>query len=195
MAQKGEIRVNDKNIVGLNEPSLLPVRRQIGMLFQNNALFDFMNVWENVAFPYKRLHPNESIKVLKEKAYMRLKEVGLSGSEEKQPSELSGGMRKRVGIARATITEPPIVIYDEPTAGLDPVTTSKIYDLLTEIKEKSDATVLAISSDIIGLRSFVKNIMLINEGEILYKGKESEIDDCDNDLVYQFIRGNNEGPL
>lgn len=191
----GDLYIEAENIAGMSEVRLVPVRRKIGMLFQNNALFDFMNVWENVAFPLSRMNSGLSPEEIRQKAYERLKAVGLGGSEEKMPSELSGGMRKRVGVARAIITEPPVIIYDEPTAGLDPVTTSKIYDLLNEIQSRSQSVVLTISSDIIGLRSFVKNILFINEGKILYCGPEQEIDLCTDPVVYQFLRGLDEGPL
>src|SRR6185436_1119452 len=114
--------------------------------FQNYALFDFMSVAENVAFPLVRrggIDPKE----IEKRVLERLRAVGLAGSESKAPSELSGGMKKRVGIARATIARPDIVIYDEPTAGLDPVTTSKIYDLLRADHAATGATVVTVSSD------------------------------------------------
>jgi phospholipid/cholesterol/gamma-HCH transport system ATP-binding protein len=125
----------------------------------------------------------------------RLKAVGLAGSENKMANELSGGMRKRVGIARATIASPPIVVYDEPTAGLDPVTTSKIYDLLNGIQDESRATVMAVSSDINSLRTFVERIAMIYKGRLIYEGAESDLDDCEDPVVHQFIRGELEGPL
>ncbi len=193
--QKGSITIDSKEVVGRTEPELVPLRRKIGMLFQNNALFDFMTVWENVAFPLARLDPSLSPKELRDRALARLQEVGLLGSEEKWPSELSGGMKKRVGIARATMTGAPLLIYDEPTAGLDPVTTSKIYDLLRKIKKESNATVITISSDIVGLRTFAEEILLIHEGEIRYMGPESALDTDHDPLVYQFVRGLGEGPL
>ncbi len=192
---RGSIRIDGVEVCGLDEPALVPIRRKIGMLFQNNALFDFMKVWENVAFPLARLKPDLDEAALRERALMRLREVGLAGSEDKWPSELSGGMKKRVGIARATMTESPLVIYDEPTAGLDPVTTSKIYDLLEKIRQSTGATVLAISSDIQGLSTFVKNMMLVHDGQILFKGPLPALQECEDPLVHQFIRGLSEGPL
>ncbi|MBU1243882.1 ATP-binding cassette domain-containing protein, partial [Myxococcota bacterium] len=119
----------------------------------------------------------------------------LSGSEEKWPSELSGGMKKRVGIARATICNAPVLIYDEPTAGLDPVTTSKIYDLLTDLRQKHASTVIAISSDIPALRHFVDHILFLHQGRIRYCGPESGLEACEDPVVYQFVRGQTEGPL
>jgi len=125
----------------------------------------------------------------------RLRAVGLAGSENKMPNELSGGMRKRVGIARATIAAPPIVVYDEPTAGLDPVTTSKIYDLLRAIQDESHATVMAISSDIVALRGFVSRVAMIYQGRLIFDGPEPSLDACKDPVVHQFIRGSLEGPL
>ncbi len=190
----GEVWVDGQEISGMDEREMMKVRRKFGMLFQNNALFDFMDVGQNVAFPLVRaggVDPEE----IEERVASRLKAVGLSGSERKMPNELSGGMRKRVGIARATIASPPIVVYDEPTAGLDPVTTSKIYDLLRAIQDQSHATVMAVSSDINALRTFVGRIAMIYQGRIIYDGLESELDGCQDPVVHQFIRGELEGPL
>ncbi|MDA3864377.1 MAG: ATP-binding cassette domain-containing protein [Deltaproteobacteria bacterium] len=193
--QKGNILFNGTDICKIPETKLLEIRKQIGMLFQNNALFDFMNVWENVAFPLRRSNPDIDPELLREKAWKRLKKVGLAGSEDKLCSELSGGMQKRVGIARATINKAPLNIYDEPTAGLDPVTTSKIYDLLLEIKRQNSSTVLAISSDVEGLRNFVDNIIVLHEGKIRYSGPEKGLETSTDPVVHQFVRGEEEGPL
>jgi len=193
-ADSGRVFVDGQDITRADETALMPVRRKFGMLFQNNALFDFMTVGENVAFPLVRAGGLEEEEI-KARVAARLKAVGLSGSEDKMPNELSGGMRKRVGIARATIATPPIVVYDEPTAGLDPVTTSKIYDLLRSIQEESHATVIAISSDIVALRGFVSRVSMLHEGRLVYDGPEALLDDCRDPVVHQFIRGELEGPL
>lgn len=190
----GRVFVDGNDITKFGESEMMSTRRKFGMLFQNNALFDFMTVGENVAFPLVRAGNVEEAEI-EERVASRLKAVGLSGSETKMPSELSGGMRKRVGIARATIAAPPIVVYDEPSAGLDPVTTSKIYDLLLGIQDESRATVMAVSSDIIALRTFVDRIAMIYKGRLIYEGAESDLDDCEDPVVHQFIRGELEGPL
>lgn len=190
----GRVVVDDRDITCDSERELMQTRRKFGMLFQNNALFDFMTVGENVAFPIfwgGNMDPKE----LEELAQSRLKAVGLAGSEDKMPAELSGGMKKRVGIARATISTPEFVIYDEPTAGLDPVTTSKVYDLLRSIQEESKGTVLAVSSDVNALRSFVDRIAMIYEGKLVYDGPVTELDACEHPVVHQFIRGELTGPL
>lgn len=193
-ADEGQVVVDGRDITHDDETTLMTTRRKFGMLFQNNALFDFMTVGDNVAFPLVRaggLAEDE----IQDRVAARLRAVGLAGSEHKMPNELSGGMRKRVGIARATIAAPPIVVYDEPTAGLDPVTTSKIYDLLRAIQDESHATVMAISSDIVALRSFVSRVAMIYQGRLIFDGPEPSLDACDDPVVHQFIRGSLEGPL
>jgi phospholipid/cholesterol/gamma-HCH transport system ATP-binding protein len=190
----GKITVAGHDITQASEDELQAVRVRIGMLFQNYALFDFMTVAENVAFPLVRRGgvPRHEIE---ERVADRLKSVGLHGSEHKRPSELSGGMKRRVGIARATITQPEIVIYDEPTAGLDPVTTSKVYDLLRADHEETRGTVLAVSSDVAALRGFVSRIAFLYQGKLHYDGPADAIEDAEDPVVRQFVRGELEGPL
>ncbi len=191
---RGRVIVDGRDISKDSEQELMATRSKFGMLFQNNALFDFMTVADNVAFPVYwagGLPPDE----LRRRALARLRDVGLGGSEDKMPSELSGGMKKRVGIARATIANPKIVIYDEPTAGLDPVTTSKIYDLLRDLQQNNRSTVLAVSSDVVALRGFVETLAMLHEGRLLYHGPEQELDACSQPVVHQFIRGDLQGPL
>ncbi|HTJ45729.1 MAG TPA: ATP-binding cassette domain-containing protein, partial [Kofleriaceae bacterium] len=125
----------------------------------------------------------------------RLRAVGLAGTETKLPSELSGGMKKRAGIARATVARPDIVIYDEPTAGLDPVTTSKIYDLLAADQKETGGTVIAVSSDVAALAAFVDEIAFLYKGKIHYRGPASSLADAPDPIVRQFVRGDVEGPL
>jgi phospholipid/cholesterol/gamma-HCH transport system ATP-binding protein len=190
----GSISVDGQDLGPLDEEALGRVRSRFGMLFQNYALFDFMSVAENVAFPLVRrgdVPPAE----IEQRVRDRLRAVGLAGSEQKRPSELSGGMKKRVGIARATIARPDIVIYDEPSAGLDPVTTSKIYDLLAADHAETGGTVIAISSDVDALRRFVTRIAMLHEGRLRYDGSPDAIADADDPVVRQFVRGETEGPL
>jgi phospholipid/cholesterol/gamma-HCH transport system ATP-binding protein len=167
---------------------------QVGMLFQNNALFDFMTVGDNVAFPLVRqakLHGEE----IRARVAQRLRAVGLAGSGDKYPNELSGGMKKRAALARAVIARPPICIFDEPTAGLDPVTTSKIYDLLRAERDATGATVVVISSDVEALRSFAPRIGMLHDGRLRYDGDARAVADSDDPVVRQFVRGSLEGPL
>jgi phospholipid/cholesterol/gamma-HCH transport system ATP-binding protein len=125
----------------------------------------------------------------------RLRAVGLAGSERKRVAALSGGIKKRVGIARATVADPELVIYDEPSAGLDPVTTQKIYDLLAADHARTGATVLAVSSDVVALAQFVDEIAFVYRGRIAYRGPAAGIADAPDPLVRQFVRGELEGPL
>jgi len=190
----GHIALDGQDLTALDEDALGALRMRVGMLFQNYALFDFMTVADNVAFPLVRrggLMPAE----IEGRVHERLRAVGLAGSEAKFPSELSGGMKKRVGIARATIARPELVIYDEPTAGLDPVTTSKIYDLLRADHAETGGTVVAVSSDVAALRGFVDRIAMLHGGRLRYDGPTASIEEADDPAVRQFVRGDLEGPL
>ncbi len=191
---RGSIEVLGQQIVGQRESELGELRKRIGMLFQNYALFDFLNVAGNVAFPLEQRGGADRHEI-EERVAQRLRAVGLAGSEHKLVSELSGGMKKRVGIARATVAGAEIVIYDEPSAGLDPVTTQKIYDLLAEDQARTGATVLAVSSDVVALARFVDEIAFLYRGHILYRGPAATIADAPDPIVRQFVRGELEGPL
>jgi phospholipid/cholesterol/gamma-HCH transport system ATP-binding protein len=191
---RGSIEVLGENVVGRGEPALGALRRRIGMLFQNYALFDFLSVAGNVRFPLEQRGALDAAQI-DERALARLRAVGLAGSEDKQTSALSGGMKKRVGIARATVADPELVIYDEPTAGLDPVTTQKIYDLLAADQERTGATVIAVSSDVGALAKFVHEIAFLYRGTILYRGAAATIADAPDPIVRQFVRGELAGPL
>jgi phospholipid/cholesterol/gamma-HCH transport system ATP-binding protein len=190
----GKVVLAGRDMTTATEDQQNEVRTRVGMLFQNFALFDFMTVAENVAFPLVRRGgvPRDEVD---QRVADRLRAVGLAGSEGKRPSELSGGMKRRLGIARATITQPELVIYDEPTAGLDPVTTSKVYDLLRADHEATGGTVLAVSSDVAALRGFVSRIAFIYQGKLLYDGPADAIDEAKDPVVRQFVRGETEGPL
>ena len=170
------------------------MRRHMGFLFQNAALFDSMTVGDNVAFPLVRQGAlgGEEIRA---RVAERLRAVGLAGSEDKFPNELSGGMKKRAALARAVIARPPVCIFDEPTAGLDPVTTSKIYDLLRSERDTTGATVVVISSDVEALRAFAPRLGMLHEGKLRYDGDAGAIADSDDPVVRQFVRGALEGPL
>jgi phospholipid/cholesterol/gamma-HCH transport system ATP-binding protein len=189
----GRVTVAGQDLAASKEAELMRVRRRIGMLFQHGALFDFMDVLRNVAFPLVRAGIDRP--EAEQRAAERLRQVGLAGSERKYPSELSGGMRKRAGIARASVSDPEIAIYDEPTAGLDPVTTSKIYDLLRADHERSGATVLVVSSDVDGLRAFARRMAMLHDGLLRYDGPADAIGDSEDPVVRQFVRGLLEGPL
>ncbi len=192
--QSGSVRILGTEIHSGDEATLMRVRRDVGMLFQNYALFDFMTVGQNVAFPLARLGEASEDEIA-DRVASRLKAVGLAGSEDKMPSELSGGMKKRVGIARATIARPALLLYDEPTAGLDPVTTSKMYELIAADQAETGCTVVAVSSDVHALMGFAGELALVHEGQIRYRGPSASISDSDDALVRQFVSGSDEGPL
>ena len=191
---RGMIEVLANHVVGKRESELGALRRRIGMLFQNYALFDFLTVANNVAFPLEQ-RGGMTAEEIEAKVAERLRAVGLAGSEHKLTAELSGGMKKRVGIARATVADAEIVIYDEPTAGLDPVTTQKIYDLLAADQARTGATVLAVSSDVVALAQFVDEIAFLYRGRIIYRGDAKTIADAPDPIVRQFVRGELTGPL
>jgi len=191
---EGKIVVAGRDVTQASEDELQEVRTRIGMLFQNYALFDFMTVGENVAFPLVR-NGGVAKDEIEQRVADRLRAVGLAGSEDKRPSELSGGMKKRVGIARATVADAELVIYDEPTAGLDPVTTQKIYDLMAADHARTGASVLAVSSDVTALASFVDEIAFLYRGRLIYRGPARTIADAPDPVVRQFVRGELDGPL
>ncbi len=191
---RGAIDVLGESIVGKREVQLGDLRQRIGMLFQNYALFDSLSVAGNVAFPLEQ-RGGMTADAIASHVEARLRAVGLAGSEHKLTGELSGGMKKRVGIARATVADAEIVIYDEPTAGLDPVTTQKIYDLLSADQARTGATVLAVSSDVVALAQFVDEIAFLYRGHIIHRGPARTISDAPDPIVRQFVRGELEGPL
>ncbi len=197
--ESGSVQVAGADLLDSTADELRRVQSQIGYLFQNNALFDSMTVFENVAFPLRqraRLQ-HESIEeaALAERVGEALRGVGLATHIEKMPSQLSGGQRKRVALARAVVARPPLLIYDEPTAGLDPVTTAKVYDLLAAERELMQSTTLIVSSDLDALRRFASRMLMIYRGTLCYDGPAAEMADSPNPVVRQFVRGELEGPL
>jgi phospholipid/cholesterol/gamma-HCH transport system ATP-binding protein len=191
---RGAIEVLGEPVTGRREAELGALRQRIGMLFQSHALFDFLTVAQNVAFPLEQ-RGGLAPPAIAARVAERLRAVGLAGSEAKLIAALSGGMKKRVGIARATVADAELVIYDEPTAGLDPVTTQKIYDLLTADQARTGATVLAVSSDVAALARFVDEIAFLYRGQIHYRGPAHTIADAPDPIVRQFVRGELTGPL
>jgi phospholipid/cholesterol/gamma-HCH transport system ATP-binding protein len=189
----GRIAVFGVDVTGWREERLAPIRARIGMLFQNYALFDFLSVADNVGFPLvqRGVAPAEVTTLVDD----RLRAVGLAGQGERAPGQLSGGMRKRVGIARATIAHPELVLYDEPTAGLDPVTTSKMYDLLRADHDRTGATAIAVSSDVAALCGFVDHALFLYQGRAHHQGPACDLADAADPIVRQFVRGELDGPL
>jgi phospholipid/cholesterol/gamma-HCH transport system ATP-binding protein len=191
---QGRVTVDADEVTSLGEIALGRVRRRIGMLFQNNALFDHMTVSDNIAFPLRRLfsHPASEVR---ERVAERLERVALPGFEPRMPSGLSGGQRKRVGIARATITRAPIVLYDEPTAGLDPVTSQKIYNLIRDEQRADGSTVVVISSDVHGVLSIADRVAMLHRGALVFDGTVEEARAAHSPALRQFLNGLEDGPL
>ncbi len=183
---EGEIWVDDEEITHLKPRALNEVRKKFGMLFQEAALFDSMTVGENVAFPLRE-HTNMKEKEIQEVVAKLLKEVGLEGTEQKMPSQLSGGMKKRVGLARALALNPRIVLFDEPTTGLDPIMTEAIADLILETQEKFGITAVVISHDLPLTFKIADEIAMLYEGKIIEKAPPAEFVRLDVGIIQKFL--------
>lgn len=190
----GSIMIGDVNITDLSEDELYGVKKKFGMLFQNAALFDSMNVWENVGFVLSRSGKHTSAEV-KEIAIEKLRLVGLTNVENQMPSDLSGGMRKRVGLARAIAYDPEIMLYDEPTTGLDPIMSDAINDLILSTQKKLNVTSVTITHDMMSAYKIADKIAMLYKGKIIAVGTPDEIKNTDNPIVRQFVTGSSVGPI
>ena len=191
---RGRVTVDGKDVLAMGDMQLHEFRKGIGMLFQNNALFDFMTVADNIAFPLRKLFNPPEAEVA-ERVAERLSRVDLPGFEGRMPSGLSGGQKKRVGVARATITRAPIVLYDEPAAGLDPVTSQKIFDLLRAEQRASMSTVIMVSSDLDRLLTVTDRVGMMLNGRLIFEGTTEEAKNAADPRVHQFVHGTVDGPL
>jgi len=190
----GEIIVDGKSVPELEHDDLLALRQECGMLFQDGALFSSMNLFDNVAFPLRQ-HTKKSEQEIREIVYARLKEVGLAGADKKYPNELSGGMRKRAGFARALVMQPKILLVDEPDSGLDPVRTSLLSELIREISEKYQCTTVIISHDVNRVREVADNLAVLYAGKCVAFGSQKEIWENKDPFIQQFLVGSPQGPL
>ncbi len=192
--EDGRVVVGDTEVSDADEGTLFDLRRDIGMLFQNNALFDFMTVKDNIAFPLRQLFELADDEIT-ERVSERLSSVGLPGFEHRFPAGLSGGQKKRVGVARATVTHAPIILYDEPAAGLDPVSSQKLFELLRKEQQTAKATVVMVSSDLDRLLSVTDLVGMMVDGRLIFEGTTEEARESRDPYVHQFLRGKVEGPL
>ena len=191
---QGQVMVDGLDIAQMKDLELNEVRKKFGMLFQEAALFDSLTVGENVAFPLRE-HSRMKEDEIRATVLDRLRAVGLSGIEGKMPSELSGGMRKRVGLARAIAMRPKIVLFDEPTTGLDPVMTEAINQLIVNTQESFDLTCVVISHDLQSIFKVGHKIAMLYEGRIIAYGSPDDIQHSDNPVIRQFLAGSTEGPI
>lgn len=191
---RGRVLVEGRDVHQMSELELSDFRLKFGMLFQNNALFDYLNVEDNIAFPMRRLTKLSETEIAA-KVAERLSAVSLPGFQKRLPGGLSGGQKKRIGVARATVTSAPIVLYDEPAAGLDPVTSQRIFELLRAEQRARQATVVMVSSDLDRLLTVTDRIGMLYRGELIFDGTTSEAQNSANPYVKQFVHGLADGPL
>lgn len=190
----GQITVDGENIIGIRRSEMNRIREKFGMLFQNAALFDSMSVFENVAFPLQEktaLSKDE----IRTRVLSALEDVGLKNVEQKFTDELSGGMKKRVGLARALLLNPKIILFDEPTTGLDPIIKRAIHQLISETHAKFGFTAVIVSHEIPEIFDIAQNVAMLFRGEILQFGTAGEIMNSTHPVVKQFISGSLDGPI
>jgi phospholipid/cholesterol/gamma-HCH transport system ATP-binding protein len=188
----GRVLVEGQEISALDSRGLTGVRRRMGFLFQNAALFDSITVGENVAFPLRRhtdLHDTE----IRERARAKLDQVGLGNDYDKMPGDLSGGMRKRAGLARAMALGPSVLLVDEPSAGLDPITSAEIDDLLLGLKEREKTTLVVVTHNIPSARAIGDELAMIHEGRLIARGSADDLERSELPMVQAFMRSKNSG--
>src|SRR6188768_3055679 len=182
----GRVVVAGVDLAALSERQLNTARRKFGMVFQYSALLDSLNVFDNVAFPLRE-HSKLKAKEIRDKVLDKLKVLGLEGTSERFPSQLSGGMRKRVGLARALMLEPQVLMYDEPTSGLDPITSRTVDDMILETRDRFGVTSVVISHDMAGALQIADRIFVLAKGKVAASGKPRELVEGNNEIVRQFI--------
>jgi phospholipid/cholesterol/gamma-HCH transport system ATP-binding protein len=191
---EGKITVDGEDVGALGTAGLKELRKRFGMLFQGAALFDSLTVGENVALALREHRRMNNGKV-DEIVARKLKMVGLEGIESKKPAELSGGMKKRVGLARAIAMDPQYVLYDEPTTGLDPIMADKVNELIRQLQKDLGITSIAVTHDMQSAYKIADRIAMLYEGRIIFLGSPQEIQASKDPIVQQFIRGESSGPI
>ncbi|MBM3320422.1 MAG: ABC transporter ATP-binding protein [Candidatus Eisenbacteria bacterium] len=194
LPDKGSIRIDGADITDMDSSSLYDVRKKFGMLFQGAALFDSLTVEENVGLglvEHTKLGPRE----IAERVAESLRKVGMEHAARKKPSELSGGMKKRVGLARAIAMDPEIVLYDEPTTGLDPIMADVINRLIRSLQKELNATSITVTHDMTSASKVADRVAMLHEGRIVFEGSVEEVRATADPVVRQFVRGEAEGPI
>ena len=191
---EGDVLVHGVSVPSLSDNELFAMRRKFGVLFQDGALFGSLNLYDNVAFPLRQ-HTEKGEDEISEIVSQRLREVGLGGEGGKMPNELSGGMRKRAGFARALVLDPEIVLFDEPDSGLDPVRTALLCELIKEIHSEHGGCYVVITHDIRSARRVAEHLSVLWKGRIVESGPAQELFESENPFVRQFLSGESAGPL
>jgi phospholipid/cholesterol/gamma-HCH transport system ATP-binding protein len=191
---QGDVLVHGESVPNMADDELFEMRKKFGVLFQDGALFGSMNLFDNVAFPLRQ-HTDKGEDEIADIVDRRLREVGLAHSGDKMPNELSGGMRKRAGFARALVLDPDIVLFDEPDSGLDPVRTALLCELIQEIHEENGGAYVVITHDIMSARRVAEHISVLWKGRIVESGPAEELFNSENAFVRQFLSGESQGPL
>ena len=190
----GHIIVDGEDITRLSRRELKRVKRKFGMVFQFAALFDFLTVLDNIAFPLRELSDLPEEEIVK-RAREMIRMIGMAGMEDKYPDEISGGMAKRVGIARALVMRPEYMFFDEPTTGLDPIVENNIHQLMTSCTAEVECTDIVISHNIAEVMKISDKVAMLHEGEIIACGTPDEMAESTNPVVQQFLAGSPEGPI
>jgi phospholipid/cholesterol/gamma-HCH transport system ATP-binding protein len=192
--ESGSIVINGQDLTRLRERDLYEIRKLFGVLFQDGALFGSMTLYDNIAFPLRE-HTKKSERAIRDIVTEKVELVGLQGAEGKLPGEISGGMRKRAGLARALVLDPEIILFDEPDSGLDPVRTALLCELIQEVHAENGGCYVVITHDIMSARRVADYIAVLWKGRIVESGPASELFNSDNQFVRQFLSGEARGPL
>jgi phospholipid/cholesterol/gamma-HCH transport system ATP-binding protein len=190
---EGEIHIDGQNIIGMSERQLATIRRKVGILFQGGALFDSMTVEENIAFPLREAGLRDS-ELIQQKIAEILEVIELQGQEKKLPVNLSGGMKKRVGLARAIINQPSCILYDEPTSGLDPVVSDSINRLIRRLQERYHVTSVVVTHDMKSAYDVGDHIAYLHQGRIYFHGTPEEIQTSSDPIIQDFLIGRSTRP-
>jgi phospholipid/cholesterol/gamma-HCH transport system ATP-binding protein len=191
---EGDVIVQGRSVPSLRDADLFEMRKKFGVLFQDGALFGSLNLYDNVAFPLRQ-HTEKGEDEIADIVNRRLREVGLADANEKMPNELSGGMRKRAGFARALVLDPDIVLFDEPDSGLDPVRTALLCELIKEVHAEHGGCYVVITHDIMSARRVAEHISVLWKGRIVESGPAQDLFASENPFVRQFLSGESAGPL